>query len=76
MPTAKDAPVDQSCFPMEVAASHSNTLGTKGLGELGALPGAAAIANAVHNATGIRMTNSPITLMDILRSLSHGQRSA
>ncbi len=76
VPTAKDSPVEQRCIPVEPMDTYSNMLGTKGLGELGALPGAAAIANAVHDAIGIRMTNSPITPMDILRALSQSQRSA
>jgi xanthine dehydrogenase YagR molybdenum-binding subunit len=39
-----------------------NPLGTKGIGELGITGTAAAIANAVHHATGIRVRELPITL--------------
>jgi xanthine dehydrogenase YagR molybdenum-binding subunit len=39
-----------------------NPLGTKGLGEIGIVGVAAAIANAVYNATGNRVRDLPITL--------------
>jgi xanthine dehydrogenase molybdenum-binding subunit len=35
--------------------------GAKGLGESGAIPVAAAVANALHHATGIRFTELPVT---------------
>jgi xanthine dehydrogenase YagR molybdenum-binding subunit len=41
---------------------HFNPMGSKGIGELGIVGTAAAIANAVHHATGIRVRNLPITL--------------
>jgi xanthine dehydrogenase YagR molybdenum-binding subunit len=40
---------------------HINRLGVKGIGELGITSVAAAIANAVFNATGKRMRDLPIT---------------
>ncbi len=40
----------------------SNPLGVKGLGEIGIVGVAAAIANAVYHATGIRVRDLPITL--------------
>jgi xanthine dehydrogenase YagR molybdenum-binding subunit len=45
----------------------SNPLGIKGLGEIGIVGVAAAIANAVHHATGKRVRDLPITL-DKLRA--------
>lgn len=41
---------------------HINALGAKGVGELGITGTAAAIANAAHHATGIRVRDLPITL--------------
>jgi xanthine dehydrogenase YagR molybdenum-binding subunit len=41
---------------------HVNPLGTKGIGEIGIVGTAAAIANAVHHATGVRVRDLPITL--------------
>jgi xanthine dehydrogenase YagR molybdenum-binding subunit len=40
----------------------SNPLGMKGVGEIGIVGVAAAIANAVYHATGKRVRNLPITL--------------
>ncbi|GAB7037181.1 MULTISPECIES: xanthine dehydrogenase family protein molybdopterin-binding subunit [Catenuloplanes] len=45
---------------------HVGALGTRGLGELGAVGSAAAIGNAVYNATGIRRYDLPITLDKLL----------
>jgi xanthine dehydrogenase YagR molybdenum-binding subunit len=46
---------------------HVNPLGAKGLGEIGIVGTAAAIANAVYHATGIRIRDLPITLDKLLR---------
>jgi xanthine dehydrogenase YagR molybdenum-binding subunit len=46
---------------------HVNPLGVKGIGEVGIVGTAAAIANAVHHATGIRVRDLPITLDKLLR---------
>jgi xanthine dehydrogenase YagR molybdenum-binding subunit len=40
---------------------HVNPMGAKGLGEIGIVGTAAAVANAVYNATGIRVRDLPIT---------------
>ena len=41
---------------------HVNPLGIKGIGEIGIVGTAAAIANAAYHATGIRVRDLPITL--------------
>jgi xanthine dehydrogenase YagR molybdenum-binding subunit len=46
---------------------HVNPLGVKGIGEIGIVGTAAAIANAVYHATGIRIRDLPITLDKLLR---------
>ncbi|MEV4320323.1 xanthine dehydrogenase family protein molybdopterin-binding subunit [Actinocrispum sp. NPDC049592] len=43
-----------------------NPSGAKGLGEVGTVGMAAAVANAVYNATGIRVRHIPITIEDLL----------
>jgi xanthine dehydrogenase YagR molybdenum-binding subunit len=43
-----------------------NPMGSKGIGEIGIVGTAAAIANAVHHATGIRVRDLPIHLEDLL----------
>ena len=45
---------------------YVNPLGAKGIGELGIVGTAAAIANAVHHATGVRVRDLPITLDKLL----------
>lgn len=45
-----------------------NPLGARGLGEIGITGAAAAIANAVYNATGIRVRSYPITPDKLLRA--------
>ena len=45
---------------------YVNPMGTKGLGEVGIVGTAAAIANAVHHATGIRVRELPIRLEKLL----------
>lgn len=46
---------------------HVNPMGSKGIGELGIVGTAAAVANAVYHATGIRVRDLPITLDQVLR---------
>jgi xanthine dehydrogenase YagR molybdenum-binding subunit len=40
---------------------HVNPIGVKGVGEIGITGVAAAIANAVYHATGVRVRDLPIT---------------
>lgn len=48
---------------------HVNPVGSKGIGEIGIVGTAAAIANAVHHATGVRVRDLPITLDKLLPAL-------
>lgn len=45
---------------------HVNPIGVKGIGEIGITGVAGAIANAVFNATGVRVRDLPITLDEVL----------
>jgi xanthine dehydrogenase YagR molybdenum-binding subunit len=58
--------------PAEVdRADHvANPLGTKGLGELPMIAIAPAIANAVHDAVGVRIRDLPITRRRLLDALA------
>jgi xanthine dehydrogenase YagR molybdenum-binding subunit len=47
----------------------ANALGAKGIGELGVCGSGAAVANAVFNATGVRVHDFPITLDKVLPGL-------
>jgi xanthine dehydrogenase YagR molybdenum-binding subunit len=46
---------------------HVNPLGVKGIGEMGIVGTAAAVANAVYHATGVRVRDLPITLDKLVR---------
>jgi xanthine dehydrogenase YagR molybdenum-binding subunit len=64
-------PVNADVPPLEVIFldeidPHVNPLGAKGIGEIGITGMAAAIANAVHHATGRRVRELPITLDRLL----------
>jgi xanthine dehydrogenase YagR molybdenum-binding subunit len=54
---------------------HLNPLGVKGIGEIGIVGTAAAIANAVHHATGIRVRDLPIRLDKLLDRHCHPQEA-
>jgi xanthine dehydrogenase YagR molybdenum-binding subunit len=45
---------------------YVNPIGVKGIGEIGITGVAAAIANAVYNATGVRVRDLPITLDKVM----------
>ena len=48
---------------------HLNPMGSKGIGEIGIVGTAAAVANAVHHATGVRVRDLPIRLDRVLEGL-------
>tara|TARA_R110002020_G_scaffold40118_6_gene118786 strand:+ start:5601 stop:7808 length:2208 start_codon:yes stop_codon:yes gene_type:complete len=50
-------------------SQDSNPLGSKGIGELGICGAGPAIANAVYEATGVRVRKFPIHLEDVLHHL-------
>jgi CO/xanthine dehydrogenase Mo-binding subunit len=70
IPTAKDVPADLACVPVDMHDHQWNNTSTKGIGEPATVPAAAAIANAVYNATGVRMTAAPITPARLVALLS------
>lgn len=69
IPTARDVPVDQTCVPID-PRDDQNNVGAKGLGEPATIATAPAIANAVFNATGVRVTQAPMSPMEMLRLLN------
>jgi xanthine dehydrogenase YagR molybdenum-binding subunit len=48
---------------------YANAMGSKGIGEIGIVGTAAAVSNAVHHATGVRVRSLPITLDKLLPHL-------
>ena len=71
MPTVYDVPKILSQF-VEFPAPLA-PFGAKGLGEITIVPTAAAIANAIYDATGIRLKELPFTPEKILRALRREQ---
>lgn len=65
LPVNADIPEVDVQF-VEYPDTLHNAVGARGLGEIGTVGMAAAIANAVHNATGIRVRHIPITIEDLL----------
>jgi xanthine dehydrogenase YagR molybdenum-binding subunit len=51
---------------------YINPMGAKGIGEIGIVGTAAAIANAVYHATGVRVRDLPITLDKLLPKVTPG----
>ncbi len=52
---------EMDLFFLDEEDTHINPLGVKGIGEIGTIGSAAAIANAVYHATGKRVRDLPIT---------------
>ncbi|MFL5255548.1 MAG: xanthine dehydrogenase family protein molybdopterin-binding subunit [Rhodopila sp.] len=65
MPVNADIP-DIQAILVPNDDTNSNPLGAKGIGELPMVGVAAAIANAVYHATGVRVRKVPIRIEDIL----------
>jgi xanthine dehydrogenase YagR molybdenum-binding subunit len=68
VPVHADIP-DIDAVVLDGYDDKANPLGAKGIGELGICGAGAAVANAVFNATGVRVRNFPITLEKILPGL-------
>jgi xanthine dehydrogenase YagR molybdenum-binding subunit len=80
LPTIADTP-DMLVEAVGKADTLANHIGVKGAGEPPIIPTAAAIANAIYNATGVRVYSLPVTprrMLEALRAQSSaaGQESA
>ena len=70
IPTASDMPeIESLAIPI---AEHTGPYGLKGAGEIGIDAPAAAVANAVCDACGLRLYRFPLTAERILTALSKG----
>jgi xanthine dehydrogenase YagR molybdenum-binding subunit len=72
MPTIADVP-EIVCEFVDEPDKHLTSLGSKGLGEPPIVPIAAAIANAIRDATGVDVHELPITREEMLRALREAQ---
>jgi CO/xanthine dehydrogenase Mo-binding subunit len=72
LPSADEAP----CVEVELLEIPSplGPLGAKGVGEPPAIPGPAAVANAIRDATGVRLTELPFGWPQVLRAPAEAVR--
>jgi len=68
VPVHADIPHQDVIF-MEETDPMSSPMKAKGIGELGLCGVSAAIANAIYNATGVRVRDYPITLDKVIGGL-------
>jgi xanthine dehydrogenase YagR molybdenum-binding subunit len=73
MPTIADVPEIVSEL-VDVPDEHLTNLGSKGIGEPPIIPIAAAIANAIRDATGADIRSLPITREEMLAALAASRR--
>ncbi len=73
VPTIADIP-EIVCEFVDEPDAHLTNLGSKGLGEPPIIPTAAAIANAIRDATGADVRSLPITRDELLRALAEARR--
>lgn len=68
VPVHADIP-DIDIVMLDDEGEHANALGIKGIGELGVCGSGAAVANAVYDATGVRVRDFPISLDKLVPGL-------
>ena len=76
LPTALDVPADMTCVPIDVPDPEANIAGAKGIGEPATVPTAAAVANAIYHATGVRITETPASPVKLVQALSDAGKGA
>ncbi len=67
MPVASDLPMIETV--MVEVANPDHPYGVKGVGEANIVPAMAAVANAIRDATGVRLTDLPMSPPRILAAL-------
>ena len=74
MPVASDLPMIDTVI-VEVP-NPGHPYGVRGVGEVGIVPPIAAIANAIHGATGIRVRDLPMSPMRVLSGILEGSNGS
>jgi len=69
MPTCLDLPMIETCIVEVPAPGHP--IGSRGVGEVSIVPPPAAVANAIANAVGVRMTELPMSPGRVLKAILH-----
>jgi xanthine dehydrogenase YagR molybdenum-binding subunit len=72
LPTIADVP-ELVVELLDIPDEHLTNLGSKGLGEPPIVPTAAAIVNAIRDATGADVRSLPVTREEMLRALAEAQ---
>jgi len=67
MPTCLDLPLIETAIVEVPTPGHP--LGVRGVGEVSIVPPPAAIANAIYRATGVRMTECPMSPPKVLKAM-------
>jgi len=78
IPTALDVPAEMVSVPLDLPDTEANTTGAKGLGEPVTIPTAPAVANAIYNATGVRVTTTgmtPVQLCELFAQAEQARRA-
>ncbi|HUI44419.1 MAG TPA: xanthine dehydrogenase family protein molybdopterin-binding subunit [Nitrospirota bacterium] len=74
VPTMLDVPADMTSLPIESPDNEANIAGAKGLGEPVTIPTAAAIANAVYHATGVRVYETPMSPVRLVKMFAEAKK--
>jgi len=74
LPTSLDVAVDHQVVPIDPHDTECNNVGCKGLGEPAHVPAAAAIANAIYDAIGLRPADGPVDPTTVLALLGKQKR--
>ncbi|MFL5920316.1 MAG: xanthine dehydrogenase family protein molybdopterin-binding subunit [Gaiellaceae bacterium] len=72
LPTIADVP-EMKVELLDIPDEHLTNLGSKGLGEPPIVPTAAAIVNAIRDATGADVRSLPVTREEMLRALAEAR---
>jgi xanthine dehydrogenase YagR molybdenum-binding subunit len=70
VPVNADIPSDIQIHFVDEFDAHSSPTGARGIGELAATGVAAAVANAVYDAVGVRIRHLPVTPAKILEGMA------
>ncbi|MDN5545569.1 MAG: xanthine dehydrogenase family protein molybdopterin-binding subunit, partial [Rhodococcus sp. (in: high G+C Gram-positive bacteria)] len=57
---------DIEAFWLDETDAHVNPMGSRGAGEIGIVGAAAAVVNAIYDATGVRVRDLPVTADKVL----------
>ena len=74
VPTMLDVPYDMTSLPIELPDNEANISGAKGLGEPVTVPTAAALANAVYHATGVRVNETPMSPVRLVKMFAEAKK--